>query len=705
MKKILILILIILLSANLFSKDKKKDTLEVKTNEIVISAMRYPERLIEVPMAINLITSEDIKFSKGSGIDEALKMIPGVMSQSRNGSQDVRISIRGYGARGAGDRSNAGTSRGIKFFLDGIPETEPDGRTSYDMIDLSMASKIEVIRSNASAIWGNAAGGVISISTVPIFDRSFIQLDASGGSYGFQKYLFQTGTNLGSSKVYAQFSMNKSDGYRQNSGTEKYLLNIGMNSALSEKTLLSLHLIGVSSSFSIPGALTQEQFDATPEIANKAYADQRERRYNRIARIGVNLEHNFNIDNTIQTMAFVSPKFLQRSERNTFRDFTRYYLGASTSWRNTLHFSDNLKLTSLFGLDESYQDGAILFYKLANGERSDLKTDKTEGANSFGAYLQEEFNVNEKISILLGVRYDRMDYCNALYYENPDFFNSSQNKTFEYATPKAAISYRFTPEHSVYLSYGGGVEVPAGNETDPVSGDALVNPMLNDPIVSTTFELGTKQVMAFDRSVLKSLNYDLAGYFIETKNELIPYREGRFYIPTGKTNRMGIEAGLNVQFDYNLSVDVSFTYSNNKYKDYVIDSAIYSKVTTKNDYSNNKMAGLPDVYYYSALRYYNPEMLGALAEINIQGVGKYFADDANLYEVPSYSIFNAKVGIDFKAKLGTGFNLKLWLAANNLTDKRYAASSFINPLLSAGKPMYLEPGLPRNFVFGFSVGL
>ena len=47
--------------------------------------------------------------------------IPGVIAQSRYGTSDVRLIIRGFGARGAGDRSNSGTSRGIRVLLDGFP--------------------------------------------------------------------------------------------------------------------------------------------------------------------------------------------------------------------------------------------------------------------------------------------------------------------------------------------------------------------------------------------------------------------------------------------------------------------------------------------------------------------------------------------------------------------------------------------------------
>src|SRR6185503_12312950 len=120
----------------------------------------------------------------GRGLDEALSLVPGVIAQTRAGGSDVRIMIRGFGARGAGDRSNSGTTRGIRILLDGFPETEPDGRTALDGIDLASTHGIDVVRSNASAVWGNAAGGIINVSSVPSPEVRMLESDVAAGTFG-----------------------------------------------------------------------------------------------------------------------------------------------------------------------------------------------------------------------------------------------------------------------------------------------------------------------------------------------------------------------------------------------------------------------------------------------------------------------------------------------------------------------------------------
>ena len=278
-------------------------------------------------------------------------------------------------------------------------------------------------------------------------------------------------------------------------------------------------------------------------------------------------------------MLYVNPKYLQRSERGTFRDFTRYHLGGNFIYRNTLKFSDNVKNKITIGFDEDYQDGAILFYSLSttNGRGSQLKSNKREGANNYGVFIQEDVIINDKIDFIVGVRYDNITYYSEDFLA-PEF--GLQEKSFKTITPKVGISYRLTPTNSIYMNYGGGIEVPAGNETDPAGTYGqdtiyLINPLL-EPIKSKTYEIGNKQILYFgENNFIQSLSYDLALYLINITNDIIPYRGGRFYFTAGKSQRKGLEFGTRINFNYGLTIDAALTISDNKYKEYTVDSVYY----------------------------------------------------------------------------------------------------------------------------------
>ena len=67
------------------------------------------------------------------------------------------------------------------------PVSEPDGRTSLDLVDVGTTDQVEVARSNVSAQYGNASGGVVNLRTNLDFDRSFLRVEESGGSFGLRR--------------------------------------------------------------------------------------------------------------------------------------------------------------------------------------------------------------------------------------------------------------------------------------------------------------------------------------------------------------------------------------------------------------------------------------------------------------------------------------------------------------------------------------
>jgi outer membrane receptor protein involved in Fe transport len=417
------------------------------------------------------------------------------------------------------------------------------------------------------------------------------------------------------------------------------------------------------------------------------------------------LDHDLNEAHGFCGLAFVEPKYLQRSERGTFRDFNRYHVGGNVAYRFRQDLSASVQSIFQAGVDEAYQDGAILFYSLSptNGRGSTLQQNKREGANTLGAFVQEELSFGESVSLLLGARYSEVTY------HTQDFINTALNseKSFARWTPKLGLNFRPSPAHSFYANLGGGIEVPAGNETDPASTFGqdkvyAINPLL-DPIESSTVEIGTKHVIVpAGAGLLRSLSYDVAAYRLNIKNDIIPYRGGRFYFTAGETRRHGLEAGAKGEFAFGVSLQAAWSYASSKYVEYKVDSVHYGRAGRLADYKDNKVAGVPEVFYNVAVRFEPPRLASLYAEINLQGIGEYFVDDANRTQVPSYSILNLTVGLRQPLQLTEGLGLHAFLGVNNLNDKKHAASAFVNPDIVNGAPVYLEPGLPRNYVIGVS---
>jgi iron complex outermembrane receptor protein len=676
---------------------------------VTVSATRSPSRILNTPLAVTKIATPELRSITGFGIDEALSRIPGVIAQSRYGTSDIRLMIRGYGARGAGDRSNSGTSRGVRVLLDGFPETEPDGRTALDQLDLAAAEGIEVLRSNASALWGNAAGGVVNVITMPSPTRPSFEAQPVFGNFGLARYAARTSTPIGNGGVlWANFTNTSFDGWRDHSDARRALVNAGAVGRVGDRTRLGVYLNAANNLMHVPGPLTQAQVDDDPDQANATYAQRDERRYNRVGRLGVTVDHDLSSTLSLSSMFFVNPKYLQRSERNTYRDFTRYHIGGNVVARKTLTTAATRSIVSL-GMDEAYQDGAILFYTLSPtaGRGTTLTDNKGEGANNFGVFVQDELRIGERLTLLLGARYDAIAYNYRSFLPAPPV--RSDRRDFSRVSPKLGVNWLVTRSSSVYANVGGGIEAPAGNETDPTPGapPALLNPLL-DPIRSTTYELGFKSMPVLSSGGHIAFGYDIALYDIEVTNEIVPYNGGRYYLSAARARRQGAELGVDAQSSVGVFANGAFTLSRNTYRDYVVDSAVIfpndpTKVGKRADYSDNDVVGVPSALANVEVGTAIPGYRALRLKAGVEHSGKYFADDANRVRVPSFTILNLTAELRDPITVG-GIGVRGFVSLKNVTDKRYIGSAFLNPDLVAGAPAAFEPGMPRAVVVSVSLG-
>lgn len=680
------------------------DSARVRLAPVTVTATRQATSIFSAPLAVTIVSKAALEMKRGYSLDDAVGNVPGVFAQSRYGASDVRITIRGFGARGAGDRSNAGTSRGIRVLLDGIPETEPDGRTSFDLVDLAAASRVEVIRSNASALWGNAGGGVIDISTVPEFSRAFATAQQMVGSFGFLRTSLQAGTKLGPAALAATFTNTMQDGYRDNSDSRRALANVSLTSPLGRSTDLGVFLTAANDLFHIPGPLTRAEAQATPRAANATYAARDERRYNRLGRIGLSLRHAFDTSSSVSGMIYLNPKVLQRSERGTFRDFNRYHFGGNAVYRAGYALSGTITGSSIVGADRAYQSGTVLFYSLTEqGTRgTELRDNRSEGAANTGVFLQQSLTFGARTALEIGARWDQIRY------DYRDFINPQLDdaKNFERITPKIGLNFRVGPTHSFYASVGGGVEAPAGNETDPASTfgqDTVVglNPLL-EPIRSTTYEVGTKHVMPLASGPFGFFIYDVALYNTLVTNEIVPYRGGRFYFTAGKVRRRGAEAGVSLLGRENLEIGGSLTLSRNRYRDYIVDSVHYGKPGRFADHAGNSVAGVPSLFYSLRAGRDLGSSVPLRLEGSVRGVGEYFVDDANAVSVPAWHTFGATVSTARAISAGP-FGVRAFLSIDNIADRRYIGSAFVNPDVVNGEPVAFEPGMPRSLTLSFQL--
>ena len=124
------------------------------TNELqpaTVTAYRLETTDLATPLSITRIGERQLQSgTQQLALDEALVNIPGLFVQNgTNFAQDIRLSIRGFGAR------SAFGIRGVKVLVDGFPESTSDGTAQVDAIDPGSLTGVSVIRSGTGGLYGN----------------------------------------------------------------------------------------------------------------------------------------------------------------------------------------------------------------------------------------------------------------------------------------------------------------------------------------------------------------------------------------------------------------------------------------------------------------------------------------------------------------------------------------------------------------------
>ena len=195
----------------------------------------------------------------------------------------------------------------------------------------------------------------------------------------------------------------------------------------------------------------------------------------------------------------------------------------------------------------------------------------------------------------------------------------------------------------------------------------------------------------------------MALYRTEVRNEIIPYRGGRFYFTAGKVRREGVELGTAVDGVAGFNLRGSVTWSRNRYLEYVVDSVHYGVPGATANYAGNDVAGLPDKFYGVSIGHDLSLGLPLAARLDARGVGDYFVDDANTVSVPGYQTLDLTLALR-PVEMGGAARLSGFVTVSNLLDRRFIGSAFTNPDVVNGAAVAFEPGTPRSVVVSFSIG-
>lgn len=148
---------------------------EALPGDIVVTARKRAESLIEVPVAIATVGAAELSRGGINGIDAVARKVPGFVVGEGGGTiQGGTISLRGISAAD----SNPLGDQAVSFNIDGVQVARASVRRMGDFD----TAQIEVLKGPQALFYGkNSPGGIVSIRSADPTDR----LEA-GGRFGYE---------------------------------------------------------------------------------------------------------------------------------------------------------------------------------------------------------------------------------------------------------------------------------------------------------------------------------------------------------------------------------------------------------------------------------------------------------------------------------------------------------------------------------------
>jgi iron complex outermembrane receptor protein len=660
-------------AVNAIGQDELNDGLD----EIVVTATRIESSMRDVARSVSLVRKDRIQnATQQLGLDESLVSVPGLYMQNRyNFSGDLRISLRGFGAQ-----SSFGI-RGIKVFVDEIPETLPDGQGQVDAIDLGSAASIEVLRGPASSLYGNASGGVISVTTELENIEPFVEAKIAAGEFGYQQYALKAGGQLSAADYLVNVSRTELDGYRDYAEFRGTLVNarVGLPISDGDHLLFAFNLTDQPTAQD-PGGIDAAQAAAAPTSARDLNVQFDAGETQEQQRLGIVYKRERAVGTLTLRNYYVWRDF---TNKLPFTDggavaLERFFYGVGAQYSLGDILPENTGLS--FGFDFDRQDDDRERFDNNNGTLGIQTFDQNEQVDSMGIYMQGEVRLSESWTVQAGLRYDELSY------DVRDRFSADGDDSgtldFDEVSPSFGINYNYGAG-VVFASYSSGFETPTTTELANPDASGGFNPSLR-PQLADNYELGYKIGG-------NGLFYEISLFRIDLQDELIPFElaafPGRtFYSNAGSSDRRGIETAISWRSENGFGIDASFTWSDFEFTKFIDDNG--------NDFTGNQLPGLPARFGYLGFTY--------AAESGFSGTfetfysGSLYANNANSAEISDYTVSNLRLAYEFS---NDRWIFRPYVGINNLFDESYNNNIRINAF--GGR--FFEPAPTVNYYAGIVV--
>jgi len=605
---------------------------------VVVTASRFPEKRLDAPIAMTVITAEEIARDTARTLPELLSRLGGLQVRNNSGTPDMQIDLRGFGITG---------DQNTLVLLDGIRINENDlSTTKLSAIPLQSIERIEILRGSGSVLYGGGTtGGTVNIITrVPQPGRAGAVFGGVG-SYGTLD--LRASANLPGERSGASVSAGhlESDNYRANNRLRQENMAGDLHFAVDENNF-GLKLGADSQRLQLPGARTEAQFTSDPRGTDTPGDwSARESGF-----------ATFSFNRSLSDYD-IAADLGYRDKVSTFYSAISAPTSYQRIWLRSVAFSPRVRVPfNVLAIDSVLVAGVDwtdwdydnrLAGSLDSFGSTDFRTFGTQ--QGIGTYLQYNGQLSARTKLTLGAREQRV----ADHRVATGFASSNQTQIQSLHAEEVALSQGFAEHWQVYGKVGTSFRVANVDENGfTATGDLLKAQTARNK------ETGIEHRQ-------RDFRWRASIYQVDLENEIYFSRlTGPFGANTNlsPTRREGVELFASQRVTPQLDLSGSLIVQSAKFK-----TGVYGGV----DVSGRDVPLVPREIANVRASWQVAERTQLSAATNYVGTERYDNDQANLFhKMPSYSVTDIKVA----HRHG---DATISLVVNNLFDKAYYSYAII----------------------------
>ena len=505
----------------------------VTLESVTVTARKREETLQEVPVAVTAFTADALDKLNVEDLSDLDAQVPNLTIYAARGSSST---LTAY-IRGVGQSDPLwGVDPGVGIYMDDVYIARPQGA----LLDVFDVERIEVLRGPQGTLYGkNTIGGAIKYVSKGLRSDFNGYGSVTVGNYGQRDIKAAVGGGFGGSEYLrgrisvadlhrdgfgenvitgAQVSDKKIRAYRANLGayvTDKFDLQFALDHVVDTSGVRGAKMLEANpfNSIALYGGTGPK-----PPMASRYDVRNGMPNVNDTTLSGASVTANFRM-NDDWTFKYVLAKRESDTETNIDFDTTQdkiadvkaFYSDEQVTHELQANYDGGGRMRGVFGIYsfDGEAGGQVLnnFFNLSFGD-----TQGTVYTKSIAAYADWTFDVSEKFSVDLGMRWtseDKHAVVRNIGYTDGTFSTPSgvvaaafdKTITFKNLSPKISLDYQVTPDIMVYglASRGfksGGYNIRAQATAVPRSADPFQDEQVD------SYEVGTKMGLLDQRLFL-----------------------------------------------------------------------------------------------------------------------------------------------------------------------------------------------------------